>query len=264
MADIGFWDLAFGFTILAIPLFVFIYYKVKLVNDLLVSVIRMIAQLFLVAVYLEWIFEMNNALINSLWLVIMVIVGAGTTVYRVKLNWKVFLIPFIIAGLISITIIDLFFIGLVIRLDYFFDARYLIPISGMILGNSMNHNIVGLTAYFDGLSKSKELYYFILTNSGSRKQAVRPYIQEAIRKGLNPMLANMSVVGLISLPGMMTGQILGGATPVTAIKYQIMIMVAILAGCTLILILSILYSNFLVFDSYGNIKNIRSINKNNN
>ncbi len=254
MVDIKIFDLALGFAILAIPLLVFLYFRVRMVSDLFISIGRMIAQMFLVALYLDWIFEMNNPWINSLWVFIMVLIGAGTIVHRVGISWRIFLFPLILAGLLSMAIIDGFFIGLIIRLDYFFDARYFIPISGMVLGNSINHNIVGLTTYFDGLSKRKELYYFILTNSGSRKEAIRPYIQEAIVKGLNPLLANMSVIGLISLPGMMTGQILGGAPPVTAIKYQVMIMIAIFVGCTLILILSILYSNLLVFDSYGNIK----------
>ena len=257
MADIGLFDLVIGFTILLIPLLVFLYYRVRLIKDIFISVLRMLLQLLLVAVYLEWIFEVNNPWINSLWVFIMVLIGAGTTVHRVGLKWRIFLLPFILAGLLSMVIIDGFFLGLVIRLDYFFDARYFIPISGMVLGNSINHNIVGLTTYFDGLSQRKELYYFILTNSGSRKHAIHPYIQEALIKGLNPLLANMSVIGLISLPGMMTGQILGGASPATAIKYQVMIMLAIFAGCTMILILSILYSNFFVFDAYGNIRLLR-------
>jgi putative ABC transport system permease protein len=253
-AEIGLPNLLLGFSILIIPLLVFLYYRVRLVNDLFISVIRMVIQLFLVALYLELIFDMNNPWINSLWVLIMIIIGAGTTVSRINIRWGLFFAPFILAGLLSMAIVDGFFIGAVIRLEYFFDARYFIPISGMVLGNSINHNIVGLTAYFEGLSNKKELYYFILTNSGSRKQAIRPYIQDALVKGLNPLLATMSVIGLISLPGMMTGQILGGASPVSAIKYQVMIMIAIFAGCTMILIMSILYSNFFVFDDYDNIR----------
>lgn len=257
MVDIGIFDLLLGFTILAVPILVFLYYRVRLVRDVFISSVRMVAQLFLVALYLEWIFDMNNPWVNSLWVMAMVMVGAGTTVYRVGLSWRIFLFPLALAGLVSIVIIDGFFLGAVIRLEYIFDARYFVPISGMVLGNSINHNIVGLTAYFEGLSRRKELYYFILTNNGSRKKAIRPYIQEALIKGLSPLLANMSVIGLISLPGMMTGQILGGASPVTAIKYQVMIMVAIFAGCTKILIMSILYSNLFVFDAYDNIRPLR-------
>ena len=124
----------------------------------------------------------------------------------------------------------------------------------MVLGNSLNHNIVGLTAFFKGLRQDQELYYFLLTNSGSSRLALRPFIQDALIKGLNPLLATMSVIGLISLPGMMTGQILGGASPAVAIKYQVMIMLAIFVGCTLTLVLSILLSKQLAFDEMGNVR----------
>jgi putative ABC transport system permease protein len=252
--DIGLLELALGFTIMIIPIAIFIYYKINLVKDLIISTLRMVIQLSLVAIYLEWIFDMNNAYINSAWVLIMILISAGTTIHKIKVKWKSFFIPFSMAILISIFIIDAFFLGLIVQLDYVFDARYFIPISGMILGNSLNHNIVGLGSYFEGFSRRRDLYYFILTNSNSRKLAIRPYIQEALTKGLNPLLATMSVIGLISLPGMMTGQILGGASPATAIKYQIMIMLAILVACTLSLMLSILYANYKLFDKYGNIR----------
>ncbi len=252
--DIGLIELALGFTIMIIPIAVFLYYKIKLVKDLIISTLRMIIQMFMVAVYLEWIFEMNSAYINSLWVLMMILVSAGTTIHKIKVKWKTFFIPFSLAIFISLFIIDAFFLGAIIQLDYIFDARYFIPISGMILGNSLNHNIVGLSSYFEGFSTRKDLYYFILTNSSSRKLAIRPFIQESITKSLNPLLATMSVIGLISLPGMMTGQILGGASPATAIKYQIMIMIAIMVACTLSLVLSIWYANYKLFDKYGNIR----------
>lgn len=251
IVDINILDLAMSFGILAIPIVFFLYFRVKIISDVLISVIRMIGQLMLVAVYLEWIFKMNNAWINLFWVLVMIFVGIFTTIGRVRLRWKEFIIPFFIAGLSSVTIIDSFFLGYVIKLDYVFDARYFIPITGMILGNSMNHNVVGLSTYFNGLAEKSELYYFLLTNTGNSKLALQSYISNAIKQGLNPLIATMSVIGLISLPGMMTGQILGGSSPVIAIKYQIMIMLAIFVGCTLNLILSIIISNAFVFDNYG-------------
>lgn len=254
--DIELLNLIVGFSVMIIPIVIFLYYRVRMIKDLIISALRMVVQLALVAIYLEWIFKLNNAWLNSAWVIIMVLISAGTSIKRIKVSVRTFFIPFSLAILISLIIIDGFFLGLIIRLDYIFDARYFIPISGMILGNSLNHNIVGLSTYFDGLKQKKELYYFVLTNSGSQKLAVRPFIQEALVKGINPLLAGMSVMGLISLPGMMTGQILGGASPTTAIKYQIMIMIAIFVGCVLSLTLSLWYANVKIFDKYGNVKGV--------
>jgi len=252
--DINLVDLAIGFIAMLIPIALLLYYKVRIIPDVLISLLRMVIQLALVAFYLEWIFEMNQAWINSLWVLVMIIVGIFTSIKRIGLNWKQFVVPFFIAGLTSVIIIDGFFLGFVIKLDYLFDARYFIPITGMILGNSLNHNIVGMTTYFKGLSEKSDLYYFLLTNTGNSKLALQSYIADAIKQGLNPLIATMSVIGLISLPGMMTGQILGGSSPVIAIKYQIMIMLAIFVGCTINLVLSIVFSNAFVFDPYGRLK----------
>lgn len=249
--DIHIIDLGLGFLILIIPIFLFLYFRVGVVKDTVISVARMIIQLMLVAAYLEWIFDKNSAWINVLWVLIMIFVGVMTTIKRVNLSWRYFIFPFFIAGLTSVLIIDTFFLGFVIKLDYVFDARYFIPITGMILGNSINHNVVGLNSYFNGLFEKSEMYYFLLTNTGNEKLTLRPFIANAIKLGMNPLIATMSVIGLISLPGMMTGQILGGSSPIIAIKYQIMIMLAIFAGCTINLVVSIIISNIFVFDAYG-------------
>lgn len=254
IVDIGIESLAFGFLLMIIPIIGFIYFKVKIVKETLIALIRMVIQLSLVAFYLEYIFEWNNAWINVSWVCVMILVGTFTTIKRAGLNYRFFILPFAISGFISILILDAFFLGFVIRLDYIFDARYFIPISGMVLGNALNHNIVGISNYFSRLSKEQELYYFLLVNGNSKKNSLAPFIRSAIKSGLNPLIATMSVIGLISLPGMMTGQILGGSSPMVAIKYQILIMLAIFVGCSINLMLSILLANRFAFDSFGRIK----------
>ncbi|MBN2166832.1 MAG: ABC transporter permease [Marinilabiliaceae bacterium] len=254
MVDISFWQLGFGYLILLLPIVGLWLFRTGLIKSLLIGASRMTVQLLLVGVYLGYLFELNNAWINIVWVIVMIFVGALTVSTRTGVNKKMFVLPFIIAGFTSLVIIDSFFLGAIIQLDYFFDARYFIPISGMILGNSMNHNIVGISAYFDGLVQKEELYNFLLANTNDRKAALTPFVQDALKKALNPMIANMSVMGLISLPGMMTGQILGGSSPAEAIKYQIMIMLAILTGCSLNLFLSLYFSNKYAFNKYGALK----------
>ncbi len=254
ITDINTIDLALGFLVMVIPVSFFLYFKIKMVQSVLIALVRMAVQLSLIAFYLEWIFEQNNALYNSLWVFVMILVGIGTSIRRIGLNWRYFVAPLFLAAMTSVIIIDSFFLGWIIKLDYFFDARYFIPITGMVLGNSLNHNIVGLSTYFVGLSEKRELYYFLLTNTADTKLSIRPFIEDAVKRGLNPLIATMTVIGLISLPGMMTGQILGGSSPAVAIRYQIMIMLAIFTGCTINLFLSILFSNRFVFDKYNRFK----------
>lgn len=253
IADIAYGQLALSLLLFSIPLALFAYYRIALVKSTIISAMRMLLQLSLVGLYLEWVFEMNNPYINLVWVLVMIVVGVFTGINRIGLNWRFFVFPLAIASISSVLVIDTFFLGFILKLDYVFESRYFIPISGMVLGNAMNHNIVGLSTYFKGLEEKTELYQFLLSNTGNPKLALRPFISEAIMRALNPMIANMSVMGLISLPGMMTGQILGGSPPSTAIKYQIMIMIAIFVGCTINLFLSIMLSNKFLFDSYSNL-----------
>ncbi|BDD07323.1 ABC transporter permease [Aureibacter tunicatorum] len=252
--DIGWQELMVSLLMLFIPISFLAYYKVGIIKPLLISVFRMMAQLGLVAVYLEWVFERNNPWINLLWVLIMIFVGVMTAIRRVDLQWKTFIIPMLVAGITSVMIVDAFFLGWVIKLEFIFDARYFIPITGMILGNSLNNNVIGLNEYLTNLRDKSDLYYFILGNTNTQKLALRPFISNAFIKALNPTIATMSVMGLIALPGMMTGQILGGSPPAEAIKYQIMIMLAIFIGSSLNLILSVVLVRWFVFDGLGNLK----------
>lgn len=254
IVDISYFDIFIGSLSLVFPLGFFIYFKIPLSKSLLISAIRMIVQLLMLALYLEILFELNNLWINCTWVFSMIMIGVYTSIKKIGLKFKYLVIPLSIASISSILIVDSFFIGAVLKLDYVFDARYFIPISGMILGNSLNHNIVGLSTYFKSLRDNIDLYQFILSNTSDRKLALRPFIKEGAIQALNPMIASMSVIGLISLPGMMTGQILGGSSPIVAIKYQIMIILAIFVGSTINLFLSIIISNIYVFDAYGNLK----------
>lgn len=259
--DISLLKLVFGLLILLIPFAFLRYYRIALIGASVFAVLRMIVQLGLVAVYLEWIFELNSALINTAWVIVMVFVGVGTSIKRIGLNWRYFLLPLLLSWFFAILVIDAFFLGWVLELEYKFDAAYLVPVTGMVLGNSLNHNIISMNSYIKSLTTQANMYQFLLVNKGSKSFALRGFIQEAIKDGLNPLIASISVIGLISLPGMMTGQILAGQSPLVAIKYQMMIMIAIYSASSISLILSINFSNYFLFDSFDNIKANILVNK---
>ncbi|NKQ39074.1 MAG: ABC transporter permease [Methanosarcinales archaeon] len=252
--DISVYKLILAYGILLLPIFWLYYYKTGLIKEVIIATIRMAVQLSIVAFYFSYIFTLNNPWVNILWVFIMIIVSVFTTIKRSNLKISLFIFPLFTALSLSLLLIDTFFLGFIINLENVFDARYFIPISGMILGNSMNHNIVGLNAYFDKLKNNNQLYYFILVNKNDHKKAILPYMRDAIKKALNPMIASMSVIGLISLPGMMTGQMLGGSDPTTAVRYQILIMLAIFVSSNLNLVLTLIFSNRFIFDKFGKLK----------
>lgn len=251
--DISWGNLMLGYMLLIIPVFIFRYYRTGMIKPALISMTRMSVQLFLVGLYLKYIFQFNNPFINILWILIMILVTAYTIVTRTKLPKKLLFIPVLLALIISITFIDFFLLGVVLDLHFIFDARYLIPITGMLIGNSLTNTVIAIDHFYSRIVQQQNMYRFALANGASQSEAVHLFIRDAIRRAMNPSIASTAVMGIVSLPGMMTGQILGGSDPSVAIKYQILIMLTIFVSSLITMLLSILFCNRKAFDAYGNL-----------
>jgi len=242
-------QLSLGFLIMLLPAWILWRYRTGLNTKLLTSSLRMVLQLLFVGYYLEYLFKFDNPWINAAWIFVMVVVADYATIDRSELKRKSsVLVPVFVATFLGIIIIDLFFLEFVIKLPTFLMAQYTIPITGMVLGNCLRSNVIGINAFFYSLDEHKERYQFYLACGATRTEALEPFISTALQKAANPTLATMATIGLVSLPGMMTGQILGGNSPLIAIKYQIMIMVAIFSGTILSVFLGIYLTNRFVFE----------------
>ncbi len=214
------------------------------------SIGRMVIQLSLVGIFLQYIFNINNPIVNFSYLVFMIVVASFSTAKSCDFQIKKFLAPLILAFIIPNAIILLFFNTFVTRLDNLFNAQYMIPIGGMLLGNSLSGNIICINNFYKAIKQNKNKYFYSLSLSGNKIEALTPYFKNAILASVSPTIASIETIGLVALPGMMTGQILGGAIPLTAIKYQIAIMIAILITRYFSAILSILFTGFKAFDEY--------------
>lgn len=253
-ADISYINLLFGFLLLLIPVYFLHYFRTGLVKDTLIAAGRMTLQLFLVGFYLEFLFALNSIVVNVLWVLVMIVVAVWTILRRTKLSIKNLLLPVCIAFFFSIAIIDTYFLGLIVQLDNMFAARYFIPISGMILGNMLSANVIALNAFFGNVHRERQLYLYLLGNGAGRKEALASFVRDALIKSFNPTIASMAVMGLIALPGTMTGQILGGSSPTLAIRYQIMIMITIFASSLISVLLTLWAATRRAFDRYGMLK----------
>ncbi|MDD2799249.1 MAG: ABC transporter permease [Bacteroidales bacterium] len=252
--DISYPQFFLGFVLLLIPVYFLQYYKTGLVKDTLFAAGRMTGQLFLIGLYLEYLFRLNSSLINLIWVLVMIVITAFTVVKRTNLSLKTVFLPVSMAILLSIILIAGFFLNFVLQLNSMFEARYFIPICGMILGNMLNACVISLSAYYSGIKREKTLYQFSLGNGATPTEAQHYFIRDALIKSLNPTIATMAVMGLIALPGTMTGQILGGSSPSIAIKYQIMIMIVIFAASVISVVITILLSSRNAFSKSGILK----------
>jgi putative ABC transport system permease protein len=166
------------------------------------------------------------------------------------ISWRKCVWTLFPAQLASSALILLGFL-LVFEFSTLSSARYLVPLMGMVLGNILRSNVVALDRFFSELRAGEDVHIQYLTLGASETEAVRPFLRHALRAAVGPQLATVATMGIVSLPGMMTGQILGGSSPAVAITYQIMIMIAIFTAATVSSFLAIHFVRRAAFDEYG-------------
>jgi putative ABC transport system permease protein len=249
--DLSIFSMLMCGILLLVPLLGIWYLKLGLTKKLLISTLRMVIQLVLVGFFLEFVFRFNNWLLNSIWFLAMITVAVFSVIKNSGLKLRHFVRPVLLSFVLANFFVVLYFNFFIAKLSFILDAKYMIAIGGMVLGNSLRANIVGLGDFYKSIRKDEQLYFYKLSLGATRFEALRDFAKRSFVSAMNPTIASMATMGIVSLPGMMTGQILGGSVPLVAIKYQIAIMIAILASTVLSISLSIFFTVGKSFDKYG-------------
>jgi putative ABC transport system permease protein len=240
--NISWKNLFIFYFLLVIPFWIFSRYSKGKIREIIISVLRMSIQLLLVGLYLKYIFDLNSLWISGLWIIVMLVVANLSTLQKAGLRKKYFFAPTIIGISTSTLFVVGLFLVILVKPQPIYDAQYLIPVTGMILGNCLRANVLVLERFYSGIRKNQNEYLTYLLLGATHNEAIKPYFFDAINAALSPIIATMATVGIVSLPGMMTGQILGGVFPIVAIKYQIAIMISIFTAMTLAAVLNVFLS----------------------
>lgn len=249
--DISYLSLLACFLLLLIPFGISYYFKPEFIKDTIISVLRMVVQLAFVGVFLTVLFDLNNSVLNLLWLLVMILMGSHSTISDVKLNLKKLMLPMLISFILGNFLVLLYFNMFVVDLENLFDARFLIPIFGMFLGNSMRSNIVSIDSFYKTMKRNENRYLYSLSLGAKKHEAIMPYAKKSFDLALKPSIASMSTIGIVSLPGMMTGQIIAGSSPLLAVKYQMAIMIGIFVSTAMTVAIGIFMIIRSSFDDYG-------------
>lgn len=211
--------------------------KIRLSKILAYSTFRMTLQLILVGYILSYIFDKPSPYITLLILGIIEIFAILNAIKRLKIKSKMMKKLTAVSILVGSVTVVFYFLLVVIKITPWYNPQFFIPISGMVIGNTMTGVTLALKTYMTGFKDNKELINGSLMIGASPKAATQFIAKEAIDNALLPSLNKMFGMGIIFLPGMMTGQILSGISPNTAIIYQIIIMLASFSSNALSVIL---------------------------
>ena len=218
---------------LVIPFTINRIYQLDLAKEMGLSVFRMVAQLAFIGLYLEFVFQLNSPLLNTLWIALMIGIGSSSIISKAKLPRKRLLLPVATGLLVGLSPLIILLSTVIIQPTPLYSAQYVIPLAGMLLGNSLSGNIVALQNLFTAFKERESEYHAAIALGASPQYASIPFVRAAMQKAFAPIMASMATTGLVTLPGMMTGQILGGVNPMVAIKYQLLILIAIFVMLTI-------------------------------
>lgn len=245
--DLSLWQMAAASVFIVVLLVIVRIKKISREKEILISSIRMTLQLVLTGYVLMYLFEHPAPFLTILVLLIMEAFAIFNVIKRSKSKLSGKLKKVIAMSIIIGTTSSLFyFLVVVIRLHPWYDPRYFITIAGMLIGNSMTGISLGVHRLADGMRAQRNLVEGALMLGAAPKTAVKQILDNAFDAAILPTINSMIGMGIVFLPGMMTGQILSGISPVTAIEYQIAIMLGILGSValTVILFIQIGYKTF--------------------
>jgi putative ABC transport system permease protein len=244
-------DLTIAASLLVVLAGLSMFLSLGLERKILIFSCRMTAQLLLIGLVLRFLFASGSLMLVLLMATIMLL-AAGREVWarqRRKIRGISGYGISIVSMFVSSFSIAILALAVIINVDPWYTPQYAIPLLGMLLGNTMTGISLALDSMTDQLYRRQGEIEQRLLLGQTCQEASRDIRKDCMRTGMMPIINAMAAAGLVSLPGMMTGQILGGTPPVEAVKYQLLIMFLIAAGTGFGVVSAIWMSRLLLFDT---------------
>ena len=248
--DLGAVEVGIAAALIAINGAISIVLKLGMERLLMIAAARTVVQLLLIGLVLEWVFSRSHWYVVVSLILLMTVVAGVAAVRRTDRRYSgIYFNSIVSVWASSWLIAAVALLGIMHEVEPWFHPQYAIPLTGMILGNTLNGISLGLNRLGEELSSHRAEVEALLAMGATRSEAARPSIRQAVRTGMIPIVNSMMIVGIVSLPGMMTGQLLAGVEPIQAVKYQIVIMFLIASATALGTVSVVLLSYRRLFNS---------------
>ncbi|MGP5542032.1 ABC transporter permease [Psychrobacter celer] len=226
-------DIALASSLILMVLMVSWRLRLHLTKTLLMAALRTVVQLSFIGLILAWVFAREQWYEVLSILTIMTLIAGSAAKNRVKRRYNGLFIDTLLAVSVSAVLVTAIAIMVILDVQPWYTPQFVIPILGLILGNSLTAISLTSNQLINAFYEQQARIEMMLSLSATPFEAVHEQVRTAIINGMTPTLNSMLVVGVVSLPGMMTGQILAGADPTQAIRYQIVTMFLICVSSTL-------------------------------
>ncbi|WP_341529054.1 iron export ABC transporter permease subunit FetB [Nostoc sp. UHCC 0302] len=217
-------DLAFAIGLMAIAIGLSAWEKIGLELNLALASGRTILQLLVLGYILDLIFALDN--VWAVLAILVVLLTITAIVARNRISQKIpYVLPLVWGAIFASTALTVLYTNfLIIQPDKWYEPQYMIPLTGIVLGNAMNAAAIAGERLVSTINASTLEIETHLSLGATPEQAVSQYRKEAIRAGFIPTLNQMMLIGMVAIPGISTGQLLAGVKPLDAVSYEILIM----------------------------------------
>jgi putative ABC transport system permease protein len=233
VTELSWLDLVVAAALILVAISIARLRRLGLEKSLAFGAVRAVVQLLIVGNVLVWLFAADRWWLVAIALAIMLIVAVKTAADRQDGAFWQHLRPMGSALLVGSGVTLVYVTAAVVRVDPWYDPRYLIPLFGMILGNAMNAAALAAERLASEMSARHSEVEAYLALGAAPARAAREAARRALRAALIPTVNGLMIVGVVSLPGMMTGQILAGSSPALAVRYQVMVVFMLAAASAL-------------------------------
>ena len=244
----------FGILLLAVPLFVIYRFGIALETKLYKAFGKQLLVIGVTAFLMKMLLIWNNLFLNLLCFVLMAVLTALSTVTHARMGTARFLLPAVAGTLLSGLFFGLSFLLLVLSLKNPFDARFFLPVMGLLIGGVIPVNARALHIYYSGLRHHAQLYDYLRGNGSTHVEAVTYFLRRAMQRVLMPYLKRMGTAVTLTSPVLMWALLVGGTDPVVAAEFEVLLLVTSLAaGCGSLLVTQWVARRY-AFDAYGQLK----------
>lgn len=237
---IGPWQLALTLVFVLAAGGISLAYSLGLAKRLAWGTVRTFAQLFLMGYALKIIFGIESSLLVIMVFSLMIAFSARIVTKQVDERSVPYGMPVYASVFVTYMAVTVVVTGVIVGVDPWWKPQYFLPMGGMVVGNSMNALALSLERLFSGLRDKRDEVEMRLSLGANSWEASHEVVTTAVKAGMIPSINSMMGVGFVFIPGMMSGQIVAGADPVMAVRYQIVVMLMITASSAVTAYLAVL------------------------
>ncbi|SET21897.1 ABC transporter permease [Prevotella sp. kh1p2] len=257
--EISIVGIVLGLLLLVVPVYLVYKFRLGLLDQTLVAVVKQIAFLSVLGVCLYYVYKFDSVLLNIAFVILMAVGSGVLTARRGRIRQARFVVPVVVGVLLSALVVGLYFLFFVMGAKNPFSARFLIPVLGLLMGCMIEVNAKALSTYYMGLAYHHQLYDYLTGNGASHEEAVRYFVRKALGRSFTPSLSRMAYVLVGTTPVMLWALLLAGVGVVTAVELQIMVTIACFSASVLSLAVTLLVARRYSFDEYSRLTSPKPI-----